>query len=176
MIGNANYHISNIKKKKGVDLMDCLRASDVDCMQLMRIAKHPIRIQDDLIVVNDLEHGNLKLYECDGGPMDIHLLFSDVDEWKNAALVAKITIDISEQNDYVVIRSIFCEKGFEHLAAAMIDQVISYAKFYASFKSVRISENKKERWFFYAASVLKDFIKKDEGYCECCLAEKAARI
>lgn len=156
--------------------MDCLKAADVDCMQLMRIAKYPIRMQDDLIVANELEHGILKIYECEGGPLDMHLLFVDVDEWKNAALVAKITIDISDQKDYIVISSIFCERGFERLAAAMIDQVISYAKFYASFKSVRISEDKKERWFFYAASVLEDFSKKGEGYCECYLAEKAERV
>ena len=155
--------------------MNCLKASDVNCMQLMRITKYPINIQDDLIVANELEYGILKLYECTGGPLDMHLLFADIEEWKNAALVAKIKINESEQKDYIVITDVFCERGYEHLAAPMIDQAVSYAKFYEPFRSVRISEDKKERWFFDAGSVLQGFFKQGEGYCECCLEEKVER-
>lgn len=37
--------------------MKSLTASDIDRMQLMRITQYPIKMQDDLIVANELEHG-----------------------------------------------------------------------------------------------------------------------
>lgn len=162
-------------KKGGFDHMKSLKASDIDRMQLMRLTQYPIKMQDDLIVANELEHGILKIYKCAGGALDMHLLFADIDEWKNADLVAKITINESEQKEHIVITDVFCERGHEYLAAPMIDQAVSYAKFYESFQSVRIAEDKKERWFYDAGSVLQGFFKKGDGYYECCLEEKAKR-
>lgn len=146
--------------------MNRAKASDIDCMQLMRIIEHPIKINDDLIVVDELETGSLKLYECAGGPLDIHHLFTDIDAWKNAALVAKITIDQLDRDSHLSIRNIFCERGYEHLAAPLIYHVISFGKFYDSFQSVRIAEDKREQWFLHAGGVLQDFHRKDDGYYE----------
>ena len=80
--------------------MKSLKASDIDRMQLMRLTQYPIKMQDDLIVANELEHGILKIYKCAGGALDMHLLFADIDEWKNADLVAKITRLYSERLSY----------------------------------------------------------------------------
>lgn len=142
------------------------KASDVDSMQLMRMIEHPIKIHDDLIVVDELESGFLKLYEYEGGALDIHQLCIDSDTWENAALVAKITVDGSDRDNCISIRNIYCGLNYEHLAVPMIYHVISFGKFYDSYKSVRISEDEREKWFLYAGGVLQDFLRKSEGVYE----------
>lgn len=46
----------------------------------------------------------------------------------------------------------------------MLEQVVHDAKFYECYKSVRISEREREKWFIDAGGILADFHKKGSTY------------
>lgn len=137
-------------------------------MQSMRIKKYPMQIKDTLIVDNNLEEGVLGLYEHIGGPLTMQQLLSDENNGKNATLIAQLTISVANQTGNIVIDKIFCCYGFEHLVYHMIYQVVFFARFYESTRSVRISECERENWFLNAGAggILQDFSKTNEGYYE----------
>lgn len=138
-----------------------------DSMQTIRIAKHPLRADGNLIVADFLEYGNLKIYEQTGETvLQVQQLFTCIDCWPGAVMIAKTVISWPEQKDRISIDSIFCEYGYEELAASMIYQVISFAEFYG-IRAVTISENERERWFLYAGGILADFNKNQDGCYEC---------
>lgn len=144
--------------------MDMRNGLSFNNMQYMRLQEHPIQIKDNLIVSDNLEEGELLLYEQTGGPLNIQqLIYGHEEGCKNAVMIAGITINDTWQED-VFIQKIFCEYGYEHLAVPMIYQVVNFAKFYESCKSVTISENERETWFLYAGGILSDFHKKDNEY------------
>lgn len=134
-----------------------------DSMQTMRIAKHPLLADGNLIVADFLEYGNLKIYEQTGEiALQALQLFTGIDCWPGAAMVAKTVIFWSERKDSINIDSIFCEYGHEELAKAMIRHVISFAEFYG-IREITISENERERWFLYAGGILADFNRNQDG-------------
>jgi hypothetical protein len=138
-----------------------------DSMQTMRIVKHPFRADGNLIVVDDLEYGNLKIYEQTGEiALQIQQLFSEIDFWPGAALIAKMAISCPNRKDRINIDYIFCEYGHEELASAIIYQVIAFAEFYDGIRAVTISESEREKWFFYAGGILADFSKNQDGCYE----------
>jgi len=136
----------------------------IDSMQLLRLSEYPIHIEENLIVVDNLEEGTLKLYEYTGGILNIHQLFTDDDNCMNATLVAEISITYEDQNGNINIEKIFCCYGYEKLAVSLIYQVVNFARFYECCKSVVISEKEREKWFLYAGGILADFHKRDDKY------------
>lgn len=135
----------------------------INPMQLLRFEKYPIRINDNLIVIDNLEEGTLKFYEYTSGILNVQKLFVN-DNNKNAMLIAQISINDEEQNGNICIERIFCCYGYEALAVPMIYQVVNFVKFYECCKSVVISENERENWFLYAGGILSDFHKRDSKY------------
>lgn len=141
-----------------------------EVMQTMRIAKHPFlsdASQDytNLIVVDELESGILKIYEHTGeAALQIQQLFTELDCWPGAAMVAKTVIRQPERKDSVIIESIFCEYGYKELAASMIYQVLNFAEFYDCIRAVTISGSEREKWFLYAGGILADFMDRDDCY------------
>ena len=133
-------------------------------MQSMRIVKYPLKIDGSLIIVDNLEEGALKLYEYEGGILNIQQLFADENNCKGVTPVAQITIYDSEEKGMVCIEKVTCCHGYEHLAYAMIYQVVKFGKFYESCKSVVISESEREKWFLYAGGILTAFHKRGNRY------------
>lgn len=133
-------------------------------MQLMRIERYPIKIDDNLIAVDNLEEGTLNLYEYVNGILNIQQLFAEENNCKNVISVAQITINDTEEKGMVCIEKVTCCYGYENLAYAMIYQVVNFGKFYGSCKSVVISESEREKWFLYAGGILADFHKKGSKY------------
>ena len=133
-------------------------------MQSMRLVKYPLKIDGSLIIVDDLEEGALKLYEYEGGILNIQQLFADENNCKGVTPVAQITIYDSEEKGMVCIEKVTCCHGYEHLAYAMIYQVVKFGMFYQSCKSVVISESEREKWFLYAGGILTDFHKRGNRY------------
>lgn len=130
-------------------------------MQSMRSVKYPLKIDDSLIIVDNLEEGVLKLYEYEGGILNIQQLFADENHCKGVTPVAQITIYDSEEKGMVCIEKVTCCYGYEHLAYAMIYPVVNFGRFYESCKSVVISESEREKWFLYAGGILADFHIRD---------------
>jgi len=129
-------------------------------MQFMRIQEHPIQTSENLIVIDNLEGGRIRLYEHTKGPLNIQqLVYGNEKGCQNAVLVAEIIINATWQIDNVFIHKIFCEHGYESLILPMIDQVLHFAYFYGGFESVVISDREYEKWFPYAKDVLVDFKK-----------------
>lgn len=142
------------------------REAMIDSMQIMRIAKHPLLADGNLIIADFLESGILKLYEQTGeSALQIQQLFTFLDCWPGAAMIAKTLISWSEQKDRISIGSIFCEYGYEELAASMIYQVISFAEFYG-IRAITIPESEREKWFLYAGGILADFNRNQDGCYE----------
>lgn len=143
------------------------REAMTDSMQAVRIAKKPLLADGNLIVLDDLEHGNLKIYEQTGEiALQVQQLFTGINFWPGAALIAKTVISQMERKDRINIDNIFCEYGHEELAAPMIYQVVSFAEFYDNIRTVTISENEREKWFLYAGGVLADFNRNQDGCYE----------
>ncbi len=136
----------------------------INPMQLLRFKKYPIKIDDNLIVIDNLEEGTLKFYEYTSGILNVQKLFVDDNNCKNADLIAQISINDLEQSGNIYIEKIFCGYGYEKLAVSMIYQVVNFVKFYECCKSVVISENERENWFLYAGGILSDFHKRDGKY------------
>ena len=137
----------------------------IDPMQLMRITEHPIDINDNLLVFDDLEHGTLRIYEqiCDG-PITVQQLTSQFSEIKNAVQLAEVTVNSIWKKEELFIWKISCDYGHENLIEAIVNQVLHFARFYNQYESVAISDREYERLFPYAKDVLKDFQKVNRKY------------
>lgn len=143
----------------------------IDSMQLMRISKHPIDINDsfeNLIVYDDLEHGRLSIYEQIGGPVTVQQFESQFTVINNAALLAEVVINSNWKEDSVFIHQISCNYWYENLVEPMINQVLHFAGYYSQFESVAITDREFEKWFPYAKDVLSNFQKVNQVY-ECYL-------
>lgn len=140
-------------------------ALSINTMQFMRIQEHPLQINDNLIVIDNLEGGRLRLYEHTDGPLYIQpLIYGNEESCKNAVMVAEIIINDSWREDNVFVHKIFCEHGYEQLITPMIDQVFHFAYFYGGYESVMISDREFEKWMPFAKDVFSDFRKVNRVY------------
>ena len=96
-----------------------------DSMQTMRIAKHPLRADGNLIVADFLEYGNLKIYEQTWeSALQVQQLFTCIDCWPGAVMTAKTVITCPERKDRININHIFCESGHEDLACQHVSRIL----------------------------------------------------
>lgn len=137
----------------------------IDPMQLMRITEHPIDINDNLLVYDDLEHGTLRIYEqiCDG-PITVQQFSSQFSEIRNAVQLAEVTVNSIWKKEELFIWKISCDYGHENLIEAIVNQVLHFANFYDQYESVAISDTEYERLFPHAEDVLKYFQKINRKY------------
>ncbi|MEH2941311.1 hypothetical protein VSQ32_00165 [Lachnospiraceae bacterium KK002] len=135
-------------------------------MQLMRIKSHPVKVktEEKFIIVDDLENGELRLYEQIGASLNALQLLTGYGEPDNAVLVAKIIINELWKEKGIFIHRIFCEYGYKYLAEPMVYQVLDFAEFYNDYQAVGISDREYETWFPYAKEVLGDFQKSNRIY------------
>lgn len=146
-----------------MDMWD--NALSINNMQFMRIQEHPLQIDDNMIVIDNLEGGRLRLYEHTDGPLNIQpLIYGNEESCKNAVMVAEIIINDAWQKDNVFVHKFFCEHGYESLIPPMIDQVLHFALFYGTYESVIISDMEFEKWFPYAKEALANFKKVNRVY------------
>lgn len=100
-----------------------------DGLRLQRIRESPIKSEDNLLTIDWLEKGFLRLYEYMGGIL--YILGDDVEMGNsdNVALVAELTVTIDSEKRSVRLSRVFDEFGYE-LAHLMIRQLIHFADFY----------------------------------------------
>lgn len=145
-------------------MMNSTKGMLIDPMQSIRIAEHPIKINGNLIVSDNLEAGSLKIYEPSSGPIIIQQLFLYYQCIHNAVLVAEITINNLWKDNGVFIHKISCECGYENLITPMLYQVLHFSDFYDCFNSVGISETEYEKCLPYAKTSLASFQKNSRVY------------
>lgn len=142
-------------------------ALPMDTMQYMRIQEHPLVVDGvvgNIIIIDNLEVGTLRLYEYIGGSLQIQQLIYGNCNDKNVILVAEAVINSHWKDEGVFIHKIFCEDGYEHLAEPIIYQILHFADFYEIYQSVGILEREYSLWFPYAREALADFQKINRVY------------
>lgn len=133
-------------------------------MQLMRIGQYPFQTEESFIVMDNLENGELRVYEHIKGSLNIQQLLTGFEVPGNAVWVAKITINELWKEKGVFIHKISCEHGFEYLAEPMVYQVLDYIEFYYEYQAVGISDREYHSWLPYAGKALDNFKRENRVY------------
>lgn len=137
----------------------------VSNMQYMRIQEHPLQINENLLVIDNLEGGRLRLFEHIEGPVNIQqLICGNEESCKNAVMIAEIIINDNWQNQSIFIHKIFFEYGYEELIKPMINQVLHFAYFYGGYEAIGISDREFEKCLPYVGEALADFQKSNQVY------------
>ena len=139
----------------------------LDAMQLNRIFKHPLQINENFIINDNLESGTIRIYEPTGGSLNIQQLYTGYGNVKGAVLVAESIInDIfnGEEEKGIFVHKIICEYGYEFLIQPIIEQILYFAGFYESHSLVRILDRDYEKLYPYAPKVFAGFQKMNRVY------------
>lgn len=100
-----------------------------ESLRMMRIREQPIHSGENLLVVDQLERGFLRIYEYTGGSIYISSEMDGMSQCSNAALVAEIRISIRDERKEVGIKRIFNEYGYDYVHL-LTCQLIHFADFY----------------------------------------------
>lgn len=100
-----------------------------DSLRLLRIRESPIKSEDNLLAIDWLEKGFLRLYEYMGGILYIFGDDVEINNCNNVALVAELTVTINHKKKEVQLSKIFNEFGYDYVHL-MIRQLIHFADFY----------------------------------------------
>ncbi len=143
---NSKKNNTNNKNEGRLNVMNETTNIAMDIPQLERISKNPIKIGGNMIVLDRLENGFLKIYKpnTDGPTYVQHS--SNGDYVYGATPIAEITISILLEEKAVLIQEICCEKGYEKLAKAMIDQVDHFVEFYDELDNMGIKDSIYQKW------------------------------
>lgn len=144
--------------------MEMLERIQTNNMQLMRIEKHPFQIEEMFVVVDNLESGELRIYEHISGSLNVQHLLSGYREIENCVLVAKAIINDWWNDKEIFIHNVFCEYGCEFLIEPILCQIINFLEFYDLYSIIRISDVEYERLFPYAKEPLTGFKKENRVY------------
>lgn len=125
-----------VDTKKSNILMD-------DSLRLIRIRGQPIHCDENLLVIDWLERGFLRLYEYMGGSIYISNDTSEMDGYSNVAMVAELIVSLRPERKEVKIERIFCEFGFEY-EDLLKSQLRHFADFYGYY-IVLLDLTKKKR-------------------------------
>lgn len=137
----------------------------IDPMQLMRISQHPIDINDNLIIYDDLEHGALRIYEQIGGPVTIQQLDSQFTTINNVVLLAEVVVNSIWRETELFVWKVSCEYGHENLIESLLNHVLRFASYYSQqYESIAISDREYEKIVSYAPDTLKNFQKINRTY------------
>lgn len=118
--------------------------------QSMRISKHPIKIEGNIVVLDSLEIGNLCIFEPHFNPVYVKHS-SEGCAIEGAELIGKIETNILPEERAVLITEIYCKDGYEELVEAMIDQVEFFADYYEDFDKVGMTDFVYKKWDFCKA-------------------------
>lgn len=100
-----------------------------DSLRLIRIRGQPIHCNENLLVIDWLERGFLRLYEYTGGSIYISNDTFEMDGYSNVAMVAELIVSLRPERKEVKIERIFSEFGYEY-ENLMKSQLTYFADFY----------------------------------------------
>lgn len=131
--------------------------------QVQRIIEHPVETNENLIVVDNLEAGKIRLFEYISGPLNIQQLLWN-NNYKNAVLIAQTIINEDWKEKGIFIHKVFTEYGHEYLISPMLNQILHFSEFYCIREPIKISKTEYEKCFPYAQEALSDFLRGDNNY------------
>ncbi|MCM1258607.1 MAG: hypothetical protein NC307_12225 [Roseburia sp.] len=100
-----------------------------DSLRMMRIRERPIHSDENLLVMDWLEKGFLRLYEYTGGSIYISGDAAGVNTDNNVAMVGELTVSLLPERKEVKLEKIFSEFGYE-FGDLLKDQLRHFADFY----------------------------------------------
>ncbi|MCM1259318.1 MAG: hypothetical protein NC307_15945 [Roseburia sp.] len=100
-----------------------------DSLRLMRIKERPIHSDENLLVMDWLEKGFLRLYEYTGGSIYISGDAAGVNTDNNVAMVAELTVSLLPERKEVKLEKMFSEFGYG-FGELLKDQLRHFADFY----------------------------------------------
>lgn len=115
--------------------------------QIERITEHPLQIKGNMIILDRLEIGHLRIFEFDAdGPVYVQHLSSNCEGVSGATLVGAIKTDFLFEKRAVLVSEVYCKEGYEELAQAMVDQVEFFVNYYKQFDDIWIKDFIKDEW------------------------------
>ena len=141
-MGKTNHVIKENERKGNV----IKRKMNGNEFQIERISEHELQIKGNIIVLDRLEEGSLRILEFDAkGPVYIQHI-SGVDMVTGATCIGGIKTNILFEKRAVLITEIYCKEGYEELAQTMVDQVEFFVDFYEQFDDLWIMDYVHEKW------------------------------
>lgn len=137
-------------------MIDGVNGILVSVNQAIRVEKYPFQTKEDLIVIDNLEAGKLRLFEYMGGPLNIQQLFWN-NKYTNAVLVAETIINGSWRDEGIRIHRVSANLGYEHLVEPMIQHVLTFATYYNLLHTVQMPYIQYEGCKPYAEGTLVNF-------------------
>ena len=100
-----------------------------DSLRLMRIKKQPIKSDENLLIMDRLEKGFLRLYEYTDGSIYISGDVPELNISNNTAMVAELTVSLIPERKEVKLDRIFSEYGYD-FGDMLKGQLRNFADFY----------------------------------------------
>lgn len=100
-----------------------------DSLRLMRIKKQPIQSDENLLIMDRLEKGFLRLYEYTDGSIYISGDVPELNLSNNTAMVAELTVSLIPERKEVKLDRMFSEYGYD-FGDMLKGQLRHFADFY----------------------------------------------
>lgn len=121
-------------------------------LRMMRIRKHPIKFDENMVIEDQLEAtGTIKVYEKNGGnlhmPMDTDT--HDVECNTDVVQIAELKVSIFHDEKRVHLDKLYCEYGYsDELAPLLLEQAVNFADFYNyEFRFLDLRKKRKQPAF-----------------------------
>lgn len=132
-------------------VMETLKANAKLQKQSTRITKHPLKIENNMLVLDSLETGSMSIFEPDGSKVVYVEHSPDGCVTGGTNLIGEIKTEILLEKKAVLVTEIYCKDSYEELVKAMIDQVEFFVEYYEGFDKMEMSDSVLEKWDLYNA-------------------------
>ena len=95
-----------------------------------RISKCPIVCDDSILIEDRLEKGFIRICDYTGGAIELPNGLHDMQDCKNAPLVAWMSVAILPKRKEVWFEDADCNYGYDMYMSLIVKRVLHYAKFY----------------------------------------------
>ena len=99
-------------------------------LKRMRIDECPLKCNDNILIMDRLERGFIRIYEYSGGAVDILDDSYGVQDCRNAPLVAWMSVFILPERKEIYLDSVHCEDGYDPYMSIIKTRVLHFADFY----------------------------------------------
>ncbi len=95
-----------------------------------RISKCPIVCDDSILIEDRLEKGFIRICDYTGGAIELPNGLHDMQDCKNAPLVAWMSVAILPKRKEVWFEDADCNYGYDMYMSLIVKRVLHFAKFY----------------------------------------------
>ena len=95
-----------------------------------RVAECPLECNDNILIEDRLEKGCIRIYDYTGGAIELPNSLHDMQDCKNAPLVAWMSVAILPKRKEVWLEDADCNYGYDMYMSLIVKRVLHFAKFY----------------------------------------------